>query len=115
METPAGWVSQYPPGQWLVLAVGLAVGAVWVVGPAMMALTVFFSVLIAERVFPRQPATARLGGLLVATSPFLVGLAGAYIPETNGSYTNVVGLPLTETAALLQGAGYPVSFEGVAG
>ena len=43
------------------------------------------------------------------------GLAAAFIPEIIGSYTNVVGLPLTETAALLQGAGYPVSFEGVAG
>ena len=43
------------------------------------------------------------------------GLAGAFIPEINGSYTNVVGLPLCETAALLQGAGYPVSFEGAAG
>ncbi len=43
------------------------------------------------------------------------GLAAAFIPEINGSYTNVVGLPLTETAALLQGVGYPVSFEGVAG
>lgn len=42
------------------------------------------------------------------------GLAGAFIPEINGSYTNVVGLPLCETAALLQGAGYPVSFEGAA-
>jgi septum formation protein len=43
------------------------------------------------------------------------GLAAAFIPEIQGSYTNVVGLPLTETAALLQGAGYPVSFERVAG
>ena len=43
------------------------------------------------------------------------GLAAAFIPQINGSYTNVVGLPLCETAALLQGAGYPVSFEGVAG
>ena len=43
------------------------------------------------------------------------GLAGAFIPEINGSYTNVVGLPLCETGALLQGAGYPVSFEAVAG
>ncbi len=42
------------------------------------------------------------------------GLAAAFIPEINGSYTNVVGLPLCETAALLQGAGYPVSFEGAA-
>ena len=43
------------------------------------------------------------------------GLAGAFIPEINGSYTNVVGLPLCETAALLQGAGYPVRYEGVEG
>jgi septum formation protein len=43
------------------------------------------------------------------------GLAGAFIPEIIGSYTNVVGLPLCETAALLQGAGYPVTFEGAAG
>ena len=42
------------------------------------------------------------------------GLAGAFIPEIHGSYTNVVGLPLTETAALLQGAGYPVTFEELA-
>ena len=40
------------------------------------------------------------------------GLAGAFIPEIHGSYTNVVGLPLAETAALLQGAGLPVSYDG---
>jgi septum formation protein len=34
------------------------------------------------------------------------GLAAAYIPEINGSYSNVVGLPLSETANLLKGAGY---------
>jgi septum formation protein len=39
------------------------------------------------------------------------GAAGAFIPAINGSYSNVVGLPLTETANLLTGAGYPVSFE----
>jgi len=41
------------------------------------------------------------------------GLAGAFIPEIHGSYTNIVGLPLTETAAMLTGMGYPVSYEGV--
>lgn len=41
------------------------------------------------------------------------GLAAAFIPEIHGSYTNVVGLPLTETAALLTGLGYPVSYEPV--
>jgi len=39
------------------------------------------------------------------------GLFGAFIPEIHGSYTNVVGLPLTETAALLTGMGFPVSYE----
>jgi septum formation protein len=43
------------------------------------------------------------------------GLAAAFIPEINGSYTNVVGLPLPETAALLQGSGYPVSYDGADG
>ncbi|OUS08446.1 septum formation protein Maf [Rhodobacterales bacterium 52_120_T64] len=40
------------------------------------------------------------------------GIGGAFIPSINGSYTNVVGLPLTETANMLIGAGYPLSFEG---
>ncbi|WP_297774328.1 nucleoside triphosphate pyrophosphatase [uncultured Roseovarius sp.] len=36
------------------------------------------------------------------------GPAGALIPWVEGSFTAVVGLPLTETAGLLQAAGYPV-------
>ena len=39
------------------------------------------------------------------------GMAAAFVPEIHGSYTNVVGLPLTETANLLTGLGYPVDFE----
>ena len=39
------------------------------------------------------------------------GMAAAFVPWIGGSYTNVVGLPLAETAALLAGAGYPVSYE----
>jgi septum formation protein len=34
------------------------------------------------------------------------GRAAAFIPRLNGSYPNVVGLPLTETLALLNGLGY---------
>lgn len=39
------------------------------------------------------------------------GIGAALIPEIIGSYTNVVGLPLTETAGLLTGMGYPVPLE----
>ena len=36
------------------------------------------------------------------------GLAGAFIPWISGSFSAVVGLPLAETATLLQAAGYPL-------
>ena len=38
------------------------------------------------------------------------GLAGSFIVKIVGSYTNVVGLPLYETAALLSGEGFPIHF-----
>ena len=38
------------------------------------------------------------------------GLAGTFVVKIVGSYTNVVGLPLYETLALLSGEGYPVQF-----
>ncbi|SPJ31189.1 Maf family protein [Falsiruegeria mediterranea] len=36
------------------------------------------------------------------------GPAGAFIPWISGSFTSIVGLPLSETAGLLQAAGYPL-------
>jgi len=38
------------------------------------------------------------------------GIAGTFIVKIVGSYTNVVGLPLYETANLLSGEGFPVRF-----
>jgi len=38
------------------------------------------------------------------------GLAGTFVVKIVGSYTNVVGLPLYESVALLAGEGYPVHF-----
>jgi len=46
------------------------------------------------------------------------GKAGAFVTQLTGSYSNVVGLPLAETAALLEGEGYDVRrrwAEGTAG
>ncbi len=40
------------------------------------------------------------------------GIAAAFIPWINGSYTNVVGLPLPEVANMLNGAGYALDFGG---
>jgi septum formation protein len=38
------------------------------------------------------------------------GIAGSFVVKIVGSYTNVVGLPLYETASLLSGEGFPVRF-----
>ncbi|MGD9868160.1 MAG: Maf-like protein, partial [Hyphomicrobiales bacterium] len=38
------------------------------------------------------------------------GIAGCFVRKLVGSYTNVVGLPLTETVSMLQSAGFPVYF-----
>ena len=37
------------------------------------------------------------------------GIAGAFVVKLVGSYTKVVGLPLTETVSMLAGEGYPVT------
>lgn len=36
------------------------------------------------------------------------GLAGAFAPWISGSYSGIMGLPLSETATLLAAAGYPL-------
>lgn len=36
------------------------------------------------------------------------GIAGSFVQKLGGSYTNVVGLPLTETMAMLAGDGFPI-------
>jgi septum formation protein len=43
------------------------------------------------------------------------GLAGSFVIKLIGSYTNVVGLPLHETVALLTGEGYDVYFKWLEG
>jgi septum formation protein len=43
------------------------------------------------------------------------GLAAAFVRRLNGSYSNVVGLPLFETAAMLRGLGYPFPAGGTGG
>ncbi len=39
------------------------------------------------------------------------GLASAFVQNINGSYTNVVGLPLTEVTQLIVAEGFPIYYE----
>ncbi len=41
------------------------------------------------------------------------GLAGSFVQKIKGSYTNVVGLPLTEVVAMLVAEGFPIHFNWI--
>ena len=77
--TENGWVSQYPPGHIAALAVGFALGAVWLICPLLMAVAVAFTSLAADRLFAEDRMAARLGAMLFAVSPFLMSLAAAHM------------------------------------
>lgn len=77
--TRSGWVSQYPPGYLVLLGFGMRLGIVSLVGPILVGVTVFFAALAAERLFPDDRIVARIGAVLLAFSPFVIGLAGAYM------------------------------------
>jgi hypothetical protein len=79
LVTPNGWVSQYPPGYVVFLAAGMRLGMVQLVGSFFAGLTVFFTALTADRLLPEDRATARLGTAMLCFSPFLIGLAGAFM------------------------------------
>jgi len=82
LPTGAGWVSQYPPGHPLLLAVGLRLGAPFLVGPLLLAVAVAATAAAATRLLPGRPAMVRAAVLLLALSPFAVAHAGAYMSHT---------------------------------
>ena len=75
--------------------------------------------LVETRVKVKRLTTGEIAGYLrsgewrgKAGGYAIQGWAMAFVPEIFGSYSNVVGLPLTEAAGLLTGAGYPVTAAG---
>jgi hypothetical protein len=79
LVTPNGWVSQYPPGYICLLALGFLLHVPILVGPALVGVTVLFTALSAQRLLRDNLIVARLGAIMLALSPFLIGLAGAYM------------------------------------
>ncbi len=85
LQTPNGWVSQYPPGHVVLLAAGFRLGAVWAVGPVLCGVAVYFTALAADRLLPDDRAVARTGALLAAASPFFIAHAGAYMNHVSAA------------------------------
>jgi hypothetical protein len=89
--TERGWVSQYPPGHVAVLALFMRLGVPWLAGPLLMAVTVAFAALFADRLLADRPATARLGALLLVVSPFFIAIGASYMNHISAAAGISVG------------------------
>jgi hypothetical protein len=85
LVTARGWASVYPPLHTLLLAVGLAGGAAWLVGPLATAMAVATFTLGLDRLVPHRPGVVRCAGLLVATSPFVILMGGTHLSHTSAA------------------------------
>ena len=90
--TPNGWVSQYPPGHVFLLALGFLLYVPALVCPALVGVTVLFTALSARRLLRDDPAVARLGAIMLALSPFFIGLAGAYMNHVSAAAATLVAV-----------------------
>ncbi len=77
---PVHWVGMYPPGWPALLTVGVWLGAVHWVNPALNGLLAVFTCLAATALFDRR--VGRLAGVLVAVSPFLTVVSATYLAHT---------------------------------
>jgi len=72
---PERWYAQYPPGQSLVLAAGLAAGAWWLLHPLLAAALAAATWRVAR--WACDETTARLAAMLLCASPFVLAVAGS--------------------------------------
>lgn len=75
--TDAGWVSIYPPGHPLMLAVGMLFGAEWLVDPILGGLGVALVYLVARGLY--GPKTARVAAILWALSSWVMFMSASYM------------------------------------
>lgn len=71
------WYSQYPPGHPALLALGLFLGAPWIVNPLFAALSII--VLYKSAVLLYGEREARLSSLLFCISPFVLFMSSSYM------------------------------------
>jgi len=75
--TPAGWVAQFPPGQSVVLALGMLARAEWLVNPLLGGASVPLIYLVALGLYDR--GTARLTAFLWATCAWVLFMSATYM------------------------------------
>ncbi|MDH3271420.1 MAG: hypothetical protein OEN56_08825 [Gemmatimonadota bacterium] len=74
--TEVGWASVYPPLHTMLLAIGVASHAAWLVGPMLTGLATGCTTWAADRLL--GPVTGRVAGLLLLVSPFWLLLGATH-------------------------------------
>ncbi len=85
-----GWFSQYPPVHAALLAVGMSVGAPWIVTPVLAAFFPAAVYLLARR--SGDERVARLAAALAVLSPFVITMSASGLNQTAAAMCVAVGL-----------------------
>jgi hypothetical protein len=100
---PVRWFSQYPPGQSLVLAGGLALGAWWLLNPLFIVALVVGTYRTAR--WCADETTARLSVVLLCLSPFVVAVSGSEMSHLPAAALGMLAAAAASTAGRRWGAG----------
>ncbi len=82
--TPAGWVSQFPPGHAALLAVGMGAGAEWLVNPVLGGLSLLLVHALARKWY--GPRVALLAAFLWAASGWVVAMSATYMNHASAAF-----------------------------
>lgn len=96
------WYSHYPPGNPILLALGLTVGAAWLMGPLLGALLPLLLLSIGRHVWGER--TGRVAGLLGLGAPYLHLMAGSHMSHTPCAFFLTLGV--WGLVRLARGGGY---------
>jgi 4-amino-4-deoxy-L-arabinose transferase-like glycosyltransferase len=93
---PDRWYSQYPPGQSLVLAMGLLAGGWWLLNPLIAVVFSLATYRVARWI--AGESVARLAVLVLCVSPFVVAVAGSEMSHLGAA---AIGMSAAAAATLV--------------
>jgi hypothetical protein len=82
--SPAGWVTQFPPGHSVLLAVGLLAGVEWLVNPLLSAAAVLLVYRLGSLLY--GPKTGRIAAFLWASCSWVVFMSGSYMNHVSAVF-----------------------------
>lgn len=74
---PAGWVSHFPPGHAVLLAMGMAIGLEWLINPVLGGIGLILVYVLARGLYGER--TALLAALLWAASAWVLTMSATYM------------------------------------